>query len=97
MPDPRELRWLPDALQDLIRLDNFIRPHNPDAANRAIHTIRDAAESLLENPELGRPWDPAPEFRQFFIPFGARGYVLRYRLEDHRIVIVRIWHTREDR
>ena len=97
MSDLRELRWLPDALQDLTRLDNFIRSHSPDTANRAIHTIREAAENLLEFPELGPPWSPAPEFRQLFIPFGARGYVLRYRIEDHRIVIVRVWHTRENR
>jgi toxin ParE1/3/4 len=97
MPGRWQLRWLPEAVLDLQRLDRFLRPHNPDAANRSILRIRDAAERLLDFPEMGMPYAEVSGFRDLHVPFGARGYVLRYRLEDPDILVVRIWHALEDR
>jgi len=92
-----ELFWLPEAQDDLARLYEFIQPHSADAAARAIVTLIEAAEALCAFPEKGAPWLPDPDFRELFVPFGARGYVLRYRVLDDRVLIVRVWHTREDR
>lgn len=91
------LRWLPDAQEDLKRLYDFISPHSPDAAKRAVVTLVDAAESLLEFPEKGRLWDTDADFRELHVRFGARGYVIRYRLFEEQIIVVRIWHALEDR
>jgi plasmid stabilization system protein ParE len=39
-------------------------------------------QTLGEHPEIGRPIeDMAPEFRDWFIPFGQNGYVVRYRFD----------------
>ena len=97
MAHTRRLIWLPAALRDLERLDSFVRPHNPDAASRALAAIRKAAISILPHPERGRPYDPALGFRDLVIPFGWRSYVLRYRLDEDTVVIVRIWHALEER
>lgn len=97
MPDDQELIWEPGALDDLIRLREFIEIHNPSAAAKAARSIIDAANSLLANPLIGRPIETLPEFRQLVIPFGKRGYVMNYRTDGQRIVILRVWHGLEDR
>ena len=57
------IRWLPEALDDLKRLHATVAPHSPQAAARAVDTLTEAAESLVNFPERGRPWDLAPDFR----------------------------------
>jgi plasmid stabilization system protein ParE len=91
------LRWLPDALDDLKRLHAFIEPHSPQAAVRAVNTLIEAADFLLEFPEKGRPWDLEMDFRELPVRFGARGYVIRYRYYEDEVIIVRLWHALEDR
>jgi len=92
-----KLEWLPDALEDLKRLHAFIQPHSVDAASRAIDTILEAAENLLEFPERGKPWEVEYGFRELLVTFGVNGYVIRYRLLEERIIIIRVWHSLEDR
>ena len=98
MPGPRTLKlvWSPAARNDLIRLRDFIRQHNPDAARRAAEDLKKAASLLLEHPGIGtRVVDR--EDRELFVPFGQRGYILRYRLDEETVVILRLWHGLEDR
>ncbi|MGH1353601.1 MAG: type II toxin-antitoxin system RelE/ParE family toxin [Thalassovita sp.] len=92
-----DLIWLPEAREDLQRLFDFIEPHSPDAAARAVNTLVTSAETLRDFPQRGRPWQPDPEFRELSVAFGARGYVIRYREHDGRVVIVRVWHASEER
>ena len=89
--------WLEAAQQDLQRLYDFLRPHSPDAAIRLVHSMIDAADTLAEFPKKGRPWEPDPDFLELVMPFGAHGYVIRYREHDDKVVIVRVWHGRESR
>ncbi len=91
------VRWLPEALDDLKRLHGFIEPHSPTAAKRAIDILIEAADTLAEFPEKGRPRDLEMDFRELPVRFGARGYVVRYRYVDDEVIIVRVWHALEDR
>ena len=91
------VRWLPEALDDLKRLYEFIEPHSPTAAKRAIDILIEAADTLAEFPEKGRPWDLEMDFRELPVRFGTRGYVVRYRYVDDEVIIVRVWHALEDR
>ena len=91
------LRWLPEALDDPKRLHAFIEPHSPQAAARAIGALLASAERLPSFPEMGRPWDAAIDFRKLPDRFGTRGYVIRYRLSEDRVVIVRVWRGLEQR
>ncbi|MGS2724888.1 type II toxin-antitoxin system RelE/ParE family toxin [Porticoccus sp. GXU_MW_L64] len=94
---PSEIVWLSGAVRDVSRLRDFIREKNPAAAQRAASRIKEAAIILSENPEAGRPVEDLLPFRDLLIPFGNGNYVLRYREEKERVVIVRVWHSREER
>ena len=91
-----QLRWLPEALDDLQRLHRFLPEVGPDAAKRAAAAILEGADQLAEHPRLGKRLDD--DRREWFIPFGVGAYTLRYRLTpDADPVVIRVWHSREDR
>jgi plasmid stabilization system protein ParE len=90
------LRWAPDAVRDLARLRRFLGDKSPSAAERAALRIREAAGALREQPELGRIVENE-EFRDLVTPFGGGAYVLRYRIDEDAVIVVRVWHTREER
>jgi len=89
--------WLPEAKQDIQRLHDFLKEQNPQAAQACIQAIRAEAQQLGAYPESGRPMSDDTGRRQLFISFGAAGYVLRYMLDGDLVVVIRVWHTREDR
>lgn len=92
------VRWLPEALQDVERLYRFIAKKSPTAASRVAGTILEGAEFLLTTPSAGRPMPDDTRRREWFVPFGSGAYVLRYRLNNDRtVVIIRVWHSKEIR
>lgn len=91
------IKWLPEAQDGLRRLYEFILPHSAPAATRAIDTILENIDRLAVFPEMGHPWEPDMDYREWPIRFGAKGYVVRYRLFEDQIIIARVWHGLEDR
>lgn len=89
--------WLPEALDDVERLHDFLIRKNPAAAARAIRAILNGAGRLQELPELGRPLADGTDRRELVVQFGAGAYVLRYRIDREAAVIIRVWHSREAR
>jgi len=89
------LIWLPEARDDTRRLFDFLVDKEPDAAVRMLQRVRTGAATLLEFPYSGKRMDEATERRELFVPFGVGAYVLRYRLRNETIVIIRVWHSRE--
>ena len=90
------------ARRDLVRLRAFIGSRNPDAARGAALRIKQATQTLVEHPYIGRsvvPPDNGPidDIREIPIAFGASGYLLRYRIREEEVHILRIWQAREDR
>jgi plasmid stabilization system protein ParE len=83
------------AFADIGRLKHFLETKNPAAANRAGIAIADAIRSLEYFPNRGRPSGP-PGVRELIVPFGHSAYVLRYAVSDELVVVLRIWHGRED-
>ena len=92
---PCEIIWLPGAARDLARLRGFIGEKNSVAAERAANQIKQAVQVLRENPKIGRLVENTSLFRELVIPFGRRGYVLRYQEQEGRVIIVRVRHGRE--
>lgn len=48
-----QLHWTVDALDDIQRLYDFIKPHNPKAAAKIAQQLVRAPQMLLEYPRIG--------------------------------------------
>jgi plasmid stabilization system protein ParE len=83
---------------DLERLHHFLAQSDAQLARRAIAAIDTAVQSLATFPERGRS-SGIPGIRELIVPFGRSAYLLRYAYSARRdeIVILRIWHGREER
>ncbi len=84
------LRFARSALDDLVRLTEFLVERSPDFANDAELAIRDAVEVLKRLPFVGRP---APQqgdltLRELLVPFGTTGYLVLYRVGPGALVSV---------
>ena len=90
------------AAADLAPLRAFLADKSPAAAERAVAVLVAAIQSLDLFPERGRPCGPAnlpANLRELIVPFGKSGYVVRYAYSPaaNEVVIIRIWHSREER
>lgn len=91
------LRWLPEAWEDVQRLFEFLVGKDSLAAAQAMELIGEGADRLLDMPEIGWPMSDDTRRRELYLPFGTSAYVLRYRLDGDSVVIIRVWHSREQR
>ena len=93
----RRIVWTSPARFDLRRLRAWTGRHGSTRAKAQAQRIRRAVESLSGMPRLGRtlavPDGGAKDLRELVLP----PYVIRYLVEPERIVILRLWHDREDR
>jgi plasmid stabilization system protein ParE len=90
------LIWSPPALLDMQRLHRFLADKSPDAARRAVNSIREGMKVISRQPGMGRPAEELePEFREWLIDFGESGYVVLYRFEGQNAVILAIRHQKE--
>jgi plasmid stabilization system protein ParE len=89
------LRWSSNAASDLVRLSEFLRRVNPAAAARPVIALTKAPERLLSMPRLGEPLERfAPrEVRRLLV----NSYEIHYEVSGNEILIIRVWHTREER
>ena len=92
----RSVLLLPEAEQDLLRLEDFLIERAPRAALRASALISDAVLSLSELPERGRSATTLG-LRELVVPFGGAAYIIHYRVREGSVVVSRIFHSREDR
>jgi plasmid stabilization system protein ParE len=87
----------PEAAADLQRLRAFLADKSPAAARRAVATISNAVRTLEVFPDRGSPLEA--EMRELIVPFGRSAYIVRYAhlRELDEVVILRVWHGREQR
>jgi plasmid stabilization system protein ParE len=91
----RKLQWTDKAYADLTRLYEFLAPQNPASAVRTVQALSIAPESLLANPGMGKRLE---EFNPREVRRLVVGrYELRYEVLELTVVVLRLWHTREDR
>ena len=92
------LTFSPTALRDLDRVRAFLRNKNRAAARRALQKILTSLKNLEDNPAMGRQVeDRSDEYRELVIPFGRDGYIAAYRYNAEVLMVLGIWHQREDR
>lgn len=90
-----KLVWLRESEEDIQRLFGFLFEKSPGAAGKAIESILERSELLGDYSELGHLMQDDSGRRELFVPFGAGAYVLRYYIVKDRVVVVRVWHSRE--
>lgn len=91
-----KLSWSRAALADLNRFAAFLQDHHPALARRIGVEILKRAEVLSDYPEFGRPIRDR-DFRELVLPVMGGTYVLRYAQGANGVVILRVFHSREQR
>ena len=89
------IKWTRSATSDLARLYDHLQPVAPDAAAKIIRQLVRAPERLLEYPRIGEKLEAhnPREVRRIIVG----DYELRYEIAGGSLVILRLWHTRENR
>ncbi|TWT02935.1 type II toxin-antitoxin system RelE/ParE family toxin [Reyranella sp. CPCC 100927] len=90
-----KIQWTGKASSDLVRLYEYLRPIAPDAAARVIQQLAHAPVRLLDYPRIGEKLEAyrPREVRRIIVG----NYALRYEITNATIVILRLWHCRENR
>lgn len=89
------IKWTSKALSDLVRLYEFLAVKNKQAAAQTVRSLTAAPDRLLDQARIGEKleeFDPR-EVRRIVVS----RYEMRYEIQESIIIILRIWHTREDR
>ena len=89
------LKWTSKAHADLVRLYEFLEPVNAAAAARTVRLLVAGAARVPAHPRLGvrMPEFAGREVRRVLVG----EYEMRYELTGTDVLILRIFHTREDR
>lgn len=85
-----KLRYTPRAKLDLAEIHDYIAQENPQAARRVIFLIRQTAETLPKNPQIGRLGRVAGTHE---LTVGRFPFMLAYRIEVEEIQILAVVHT----
>ena len=93
-----KVRFTPEAEDELLRLYDFLLDKDPNAAEKALDTIKAADELLRFSPFSCRKALPGTPFlRELVIPFGSAGYVALFEIESGNVIsILAVRHQRED-
>ena len=83
------------ATRDLKKIREYLLQFNAEAAQKAAATIIEATNQLQSHPQLGKPLEDIPEYRELIRPFGAGSYTIRYRIDFDKIIILGLKHSKE--
>lgn len=87
------LAWARPALNDLAGIRAFISRDDTGAAETFIRRLREAAERLRRFPESGSSRE---DLRTGLRSIPFERYILFYRLDIDRVVVVRVLHSTRD-
>lgn len=88
-----KLQFTEQAVNDIVRLREFIAEKNPKAAKRIGDQLIDHIERLVDQPQLGHVLEALPDVREWV----ARDYVVHYLVLEQKLIVLQIWHGKEDR
>ncbi len=91
-----KITYTPEAIEDLIRLREFIENKNPQAAQRIAETIRKKIKQLKIFPFMGVEVEEAPD-PEMIRDLIMDNYIVRYLVHTNELYILRIWHHKERR
>ena len=89
-----QVRWSPDAAEDLERIHQWLRENSPEATHRIVRAIYDGCMSLKTFPLRGRV-GREPGSRELILP--RLPWLVVYRVKGDFVEISRIWHGAQNR
>jgi toxin ParE1/3/4 len=84
------IKWLPDAVEDLIAIREYITADKPASAEGVAHRIRSTVDYLRDHPGIGRP-GRIHGTRELVI--AGLPYIVPYRVKHEGIEILGVFHT----
>jgi len=84
------IKWLDEALLDLVEIRKYIAADNPQTANRVAGLIRKSVEPLAGQPAIGR-LGRVEGTRELIL--NALPYIIPYRVKNNYIEILRVLHA----
>jgi plasmid stabilization system protein ParE len=91
------LEWSAAALVDFERFSDFLHRHHPDLAAIVAREVISKAKLLEEQPSLGRSLGNRGDYREVVLRVLNAAYVFQYRYDGQRLVLLRVFHGREER
>ncbi|MGB8888178.1 MAG: type II toxin-antitoxin system RelE/ParE family toxin [Candidatus Korobacteraceae bacterium] len=88
-----EVRWSPQAFEDLERIFRRIQKENPNAAHDVAKTLYDGCTALKKFPNLGRSGRMKGRRELVFPPLP---YIVVYQVKADAVEISRIYHAAQD-
>ncbi len=92
-----KLEWSATALADLDRFAAFLHDRHPRLAKIIAAEIKHKARILSEHPLIGRAIEGRPQYRELVLDVANAKYVFRYAFDGERLVMLRVFHSREQR
>ena len=89
--------WSPTASRDIERHYNFLLAQSNNTATKAVQKIVQTGDSLAKNPYRGTVVRSSVGLRKLLVSFGKYGYAIHYTVIEEDVVILRIYHGRENR
>lgn len=88
---PLRLIWMPQSLNDLEAIRDYIYPKNPTAAQDMVHRVFNTVKALQSAPHIGRP-GRVTNTRELIVP--QTPYIVPYRVTENRLEILRVYDAR---
>jgi toxin ParE1/3/4 len=88
-----EVRWSPEAAEDLERVVIRVRQDNPQAARRIADTVYRRCTDLEQFPNRGRQGRAAGTRELVLAPLP---FIVIYRVKAEAVEIVRIYHSAQN-
>ncbi len=93
-----QVRYTKGAKEDLVRLYGFLVELDLAAARKSLEAIEKGVAFLLDFPFTCRKATPeTPLLREMIIPFGSKGYVVLFEIENNEsVTILAVRHQLEE-
>lgn len=92
-----EVVWSPTASRDIERHYNYLLTRSSTTATKAVQKIIQTGGSLAQSPYRGTMLQSSIGLRKLLVSFGKYGYVIHYTVIEEEVVILRVYHGKENR